>query len=118
MGNIVTHLAGNLLAVCWRQVDMYILKNMHDTSAESNFIDQSGHATKPYRTEDYSAQTGFVDKSDRMVNSYRMNLKTLKLINKLLFHLTDMANLNAFHIHKSCGDQMTPGFFGRFSFAL
>jgi len=81
---------------------MYILKKVHDTPDESNFIDESGHATKPYRTEDYSVQTGFVGKSDRMVNSYGINMRTLKLTKKLLFHLSDMVNLKAFYIHKSC----------------
>jgi hypothetical protein len=78
---------------------MYILKKMHDTPDERNFTDESGHATKHYRTEDYSVHIGYVVKSDRMVNSYRINLRTLKLTKKLLFHLSDMANLNAFYIH-------------------
>jgi hypothetical protein len=33
---------------------MYILKKMHDIPDERNFTDESSHATKPYRTEDYS----------------------------------------------------------------
>jgi hypothetical protein len=49
--------------------DMYILKKMHDTPDERNFTDESGHATKHYRTEDYNVQIGYVVKSDRMVNS-------------------------------------------------
>lgn len=90
---------------------MCILKKMHDTPDEHNFTDESGHATKPYRTEDYSVQTGFVVKSDRMVNSYRINLRTMKLTKKLLFHLSNMANLKAFYIHTSCSGQMTYRYF-------
>jgi hypothetical protein len=90
---------------------MYTLKKMHDTPDECNFTDESGHATKPYRTEDYSVQTGFVVRSDRMVNSYRINLRTLKLTKKLLLQLSDIANLNAFYIHKSCSGQMTYRYF-------
>jgi hypothetical protein len=90
---------------------MYILKKMHDTPDECNFTDESGHATKLYRTDDYSVQTGFVVKSDRIVNIYRINVTTLKLTKKFLFLLIDMANLNAFYIHKSCSGQMTYRYF-------
>jgi len=46
-----------------------------------------------------------------MVNSYIINLQTLKFTKKLLFHLSDMANINAFYIHKSCSGQMTYRYF-------
>jgi hypothetical protein len=50
---------------------------------------------------------GYVDKSDRMVNSYGIARRTWKWTKKLFFHLTDMAILNAFLFHKTCGGKMT-----------
>jgi hypothetical protein len=49
---------------------MYILKKMHDAPDESNFTDESGHATKPYRTEDYSP--------NRICGQIRQNGKQLR----------------------------------------
>ena len=48
-----------------------------------------------------------MDKSDRMVNSYGIARRTWKWTKKLFFHLTDMAILNAFLLHKTCGGKMT-----------
>ena len=86
---------------------MYILTNMHAPSVEGNFTHQSGQAIRPRVVEDYNTYMGFVDKSDRMVNSYGIACRTWKWTQKLFFHLTDMAILNTFLIHKSCSGKMT-----------
>jgi hypothetical protein len=71
-------------------------------------ISSSGNgAVKPHVTEDYNAHMGFVDKSARMVNSYGIGQRTWKWTKKLFFRLLDMAILNAYLLHKSCGGKMT-----------
>jgi hypothetical protein len=49
----------------------------------------------------------FMDKSDRMVNSYGIARKTWKWTKKLFFLFLDMAILNAYLLHKSCGEKIT-----------
>jgi len=107
-GDIITRVRGNQSIVRWKDKrDVYVLTNMHTPPVEGNFCDESGHAVKPPVIEDYSAQLGYVDKSDRMVNSYGIARRTWKWTKKLFFHLTDMAILNAFLLHKTCGGKMT-----------
>jgi len=85
---------------------VYFLTNTHAPPVEGNFNQESGQAIKPRVIEDYNAYMAFVDTPDRMVNSYGTARRTWKWTNKLFFHLTDMIILNAFLIHKSCGDKM------------
>ena len=46
---------------------------------------------------------GYVDKGDRMANSYCINRHTFKWTKKLFFHLLDLAILNSYILHSSCG---------------
>jgi hypothetical protein len=55
---------------------------------------------KKKKTTSINYTTGYVDKSDRTVNSYGITRRTWKWTKKLFFHLTDMAILNAFLLHK------------------
>src|SRR5215469_5043098 len=106
-GDIITRVGGNQSIVRWKDKrDVYVLTNMHTPPVEGNFCDESGHAVKPRVIEDYNAHMGYVDKSDRMVNSYGIARRTWKWTKKLFFHLTDMAILNAFLLHKTCGGKM------------
>ena len=82
-------------------------QNMHTPPVEGNCCDESGYAVILLVTEDYKAHMGYVDKSDRMVNIYGIARRTWKWTNKLFFHLTDMAILNDFLHHKTCGSTMT-----------
>ena len=118
-GGIITQVRGNQSIVRWKDKhDVYVLTNMHTPPVEGNFCDISGHAVKPRVIEDYNAHVGYVDKSDRMVNSYGIARRTWKWTKKLFFHLTDMAILNAFLLHKTCGGKMTHKSSGRFSFVI
>jgi len=94
--------------------DVYVLTNTHTPPVEGNFCDESGRAVKPSVITNYNAHMGYVDKSDRMANSYGIT-RTWKWIKKLFFHLTGMAILNAFLLHKTCGGKMTKRS-GRISF--
>jgi len=80
---------------------------MHTPPVEGNFCDESGRAVKTSVIVDYNAHVGYVDKSDSVVNSYGIARRTWKWTKKLFFHLTDMAILNAFLLHKTCGGKMT-----------
>jgi hypothetical protein len=107
-GDIITRVRGNQSIVRWKDKrDVYVLTNMHSPPVEGNFCDESGQAVKPRVIEDYNAHMGYVDKSDRMVNSYGIARRTWKWTKKLFFHLTDMAILNAFLLHKTCCGKMT-----------
>ena len=46
---------------------------------------------------------GYVDKGDRMANSYSTSRRTFKWTKKLFFHLLDLAILNSYILHSSCG---------------
>jgi len=99
---------GNQSIVCWKDKrDVCVLTNMHTPPVEGNFCDESGCAVTLHVIEDYNAHMGYVDKSDRMVNSYGIARRTWKWTKKLFFHLIDMAILNAFLLHKTCGGKMT-----------
>jgi len=105
-GDIITRVRGNQSTVRWKDKrDVYVLTNMH-TPVEGNLCNESGRAVKPRVIEDYNAHTEHMDKSDRMVNSCGI-ARTWKWTKKQFFHLTDMTILNAFLLHKTCGDKMT-----------
>jgi hypothetical protein len=68
-GDLVTHVRGNLRAVCWKnRCDVYFLTKVYAAPVEGSFTDESAHLVKSCVTEEYHAYRGFVDKSDRMVN--------------------------------------------------
>ena len=107
-GDIITRVRGNQSIVRWKDKrDVYVLTNMHSPPVEGNFCDKSGCAVKPSVIVDYNDHMGYVDKSDRMVNSYGIARRTWNWTKKLFFHLTDMAILNAFLLHKTCGGKRT-----------
>ena len=89
--------------------------NMHAPPVEGNFTQESGQAIRPCVVEDYNAYMGFVDKSHRIVSSHEIARRMWNWTKKLFFHLTDMAVLNAFLTHKSCGGKMTHKKFVKFS---
>ena len=45
----------------------------------------------------------YADKGDRMANSYSISCRTFKWTKKLFFHLLDLAILNGYILHSSCG---------------
>jgi hypothetical protein len=49
----------------------------------------------------------FTDKSDRIANSCGIARRTWKWTKKLFSRLLDMAFLNAYLLHMSCGGKMT-----------
>jgi hypothetical protein len=72
-----------------------------------NISSSGNEAVRPHAIEDCNVHMGLVDKSDRTVNSYGIVLRTWKWTKKLFFHLLDMAILNAYLLHKSCGGKIT-----------
>ena len=107
-GDIIKRVRGNQSIVRWKNKrDVYVLTNMYTTPVEGNFCNESGHVVKLRVIEDYNAHMRYVDKSDRMVNCYGIARRTWKWTKKLFFHLTDMAILNGFLLHKTCGGKMT-----------
>jgi len=46
---------------------------------------------------------GYVDKGHRIANSYSISHCTFKGMKKLFFHLLDLAILNSYILHSSCG---------------
>jgi hypothetical protein len=70
-GDLHIRTRGDLTAILWRdKCDIYVLTNIHNAPAESNFCDSNGKAIKPQIVADYSHHMGYVDKGDRMANSY------------------------------------------------
>jgi len=45
---------------------------------------------------------GYVDKGDRMANSYSISCRAWKWMNKLFFHLFDLAILNSYILLSIC----------------
>jgi len=80
-----------------------MLTNIHSASAEGNFCSEGGKAIKLQTVMDYNHHMGFVDKGDRMANSYSISRRTFKWMKKLFFHLLDLAILNSYILHSSCG---------------
>ena len=80
-----------------------MLMNIHSSPAEGNFCNEGGKAIKPQIVTDYNQHMGYVDKGDRMANSYSISRCTFKWTKKLFFHLLDLAILNSYILHSSCG---------------
>ena len=77
--------------------------NIHDVPVEGNFCNEGRKAIKPQIVIDYNHHMRYVDKGDRMANSYFISHRTFKRIKKLFFHLLDLAILNSYILHSSCG---------------
>ena len=80
-----------------------MLTNIHNAPAEGNFCNEGGKAIKLQIVKDYNLHMGYVDKGDRMANSYSMSRRTFKWTKKLFFHLLELAILNGYILHSSCG---------------
>jgi len=80
-----------------------MLTNIYNAPAEGNFCVDGGKAIKPQIVMDYNHHMGYVVKGDRMANSYSIRRRMLKWTKKLLFHLLDLAILNSYIPHTSCG---------------
>jgi len=80
-----------------------MLTNIHNAPAEGNFCNEAGKAIKLQIVMEYNHHTGYVDKGDRMANSYSISHRTFKWTKKLFFHLLDLAILNSYILHSSCG---------------
>ena len=52
---------------------------------------------------DYNCHMGYMDKGDRMAGSYSISHRTFKWTKKLFFLLLDLAVLNSYILHSSCG---------------
>ena len=69
-GDLQVRTRGDLTTILWRDnLDVRILTNIHDASAEGNFSDSNGKAINPQIVADYNSHMGYVDKRDRMANS-------------------------------------------------
>ena len=92
------------MAILWRDKrDVCMLTNIHSAPAEGNFCNEGGKAIKPQIVIDYNHHMGYVDKGDRMANSCSISPSTFKWTKKLFFHLLDLAILNSYILHSSCG---------------
>ena len=52
---------------------------------------------------DYKHHMGYVHKGDRIANNYSNSRRTFKWTKKLFFHLLDLAIVNSYILHSSCG---------------
>jgi len=103
-GDLQVRTRADLTALLWRDKrDVCMLTNIHNAPAEGNFFNEGGKAIKPQIVMDYNHHMGYVDKGDRMVNSYSIGHRTFKWMKKLFFHLLDLAILNSYILHSSCG---------------
>jgi hypothetical protein len=103
-GDIRVRTRADLTAILWRDKrDICMLTNIHDVPPEGNFCNDAGKAIKPQIVMDYNSHMGYVDKGDRMATSYSISRRTFKWTKKLFFHLLDLANLNSYILHSSCG---------------
>jgi len=103
-GDIRVRTRADLTAILWRDKrDLRMLTNIHNAPAEGNFSNEGGKAIKPQIVMDYNHHVGYVDKGDRMANSYFISCRTFKWTKKLFFHLLDLAILNSYILHFSCG---------------
>jgi hypothetical protein len=82
-----------------------MLTDIHNAPAEGNYCNERGKAINPLIVVDYNRHMGYVDKGDRMTNSYSISRRTFKWTKKLFFHLLDLAILNSYILHFSCGDE-------------
>ena len=103
-GDIRVRTRADLTAILWRDKrDVCMLTNIHNAPAEGNFCNAGGKAIKPQIVMDYNHHMGYVDKGDRMANRYSISRHTLKWKKKLFFHLLNLAILNSYILHFSCG---------------
>jgi len=92
------------MAILWRDKrDICMLTNIHNAPVEGNFCNEGGKAIKSQIVMDYNHPMGYVDKGDTMANSYSISWRTFKWTKKLFFHLLDLAILNSYILHSSCG---------------
>jgi len=80
-----------------------MLTNIHSAPVEGNFCKKGEKAIKPQIVMDYNHHMGYVDKGDRMANSYSISRHTFKWTKKMFFYLLDLAILNSYILHSSCG---------------
>jgi hypothetical protein len=103
-GDIRVRTRADLTAILWRDKrDVRVLSNIHNAPAEGNFCNERGKAIKPQIVMDYSHHMGYVNKGDRMANIYSISRRTFKWTKKLFVHLLDLAILNSYILHSSCG---------------
>jgi len=103
-GDIRVRTRADLTAILWRDKrDVCMLTNIHSAPAEGNFCNEGRKAIKPQIVMDYNHHMVYVDKGDRMANSYSISRHTFKWTKKLFFHLLDLAILNSYILHSSCG---------------
>jgi len=103
-GDIRLRTRADLTAILWQDKrDVRMLTNIHNAPAEGNFCNEGGKAIKPQIVKDYNHHMGYVDKGDRMANSYSISHRTFKWTKKLFFHLLNLAILNSYILHSSCG---------------
>jgi hypothetical protein len=97
------------------EIEEILLEDVSDEQLEElneffeshkNISSSGNEAVKHHVIEDYNAQMGFVDKYDRIVNIYGNTRRTWKWTKKLFFHVLNMTILNAYLLHKSCGEKM------------
>jgi len=102
--DICVRTRADLTAMLWRDKrDVCMLTNIHSAPAEGNFCTEGGKAIKPQIVMDYNHHMGYVDKGDRKTNSYSISRRTFKWTKKLFFHLLNLAILNSYIFHSSCG---------------
>jgi len=103
-GDIHVRTGADLTAILWRDKrDICMFTNIHNAPAKVNFCNEEGKAIKLQIVMDYNHHMGYVDKSDRMANRYSISYSTSKWTKKLFFHLLDLAILNGYILHSSCG---------------
>ena len=103
-GDIHVRTKADLMAILWRgKREICTLMNIHDVPAEGNLCSEGGIAIKPQTVIDYNHHMRYVDKGDRMANSYSISRHTFMQMKKLFFHLLDLAILNSYNLHSSCG---------------
>jgi len=103
-GDIHVRTRADLTAILWLDKrNICMLTNIHNAPAEGNFCNEEGKAIKLQIVLDYNHHMDCVDKGDRMANSYSISRRTFKWTKKLFFHLLDLAVLNSYILHSSCG---------------
>lgn len=80
------------MSACW----------LRRSTTKGNFCSEQGNMIKLEPVADYDHHRSYVDKGDRMANSYSISCWTWKWMNKLFFHLFDLAILNSYILLPSC----------------
>jgi len=105
-GDICVRTRADLTAILWQDMrDTVMLMNIHNAPVEGNFCNEGRKAIKLQIVMDYNCHMGYVDKGDRMANSYSISRHIFKWTKKLFFHLLDLAILNSYILHSSCGSK-------------